>query len=176
MRCFSRDGTGPENVAGDVPVSLTTMVWNALSKSWTGGSTLADASLNQWMTVRLGDVVDFAQIGVVEFDGQIELEVLRLYGLPESAPAPLCGTPTLPVGERGSAVETMLDLPSLAGGAVHLVEAAVPGARQGDRLDASLASSTGFINLAAAALRTRSPSVAPRGRRHHLDLLSWCWP
>ena len=43
---------------------------------------MADASLNRWMTVRLGDAVDFAQIGIAGLDGQIELEALSLYGLP----------------------------------------------------------------------------------------------
>jgi hypothetical protein len=47
------------------------------------GTVVADASLNRRMTVRLGDAVAFAQIGVVGLDGQIELEALRLYGLPE---------------------------------------------------------------------------------------------
>jgi hypothetical protein len=65
---------------------------------------MADASLNRRMTVRLGYAVAFAQIGVVGLDGQIELEALRLYGLPEAAPALLCGTPTLPVGQREFAV------------------------------------------------------------------------
>ena len=41
------------------------MVWNAPSKSWTGGATMADSSLNRRMTVRLGDAVAFAQIGTV---------------------------------------------------------------------------------------------------------------
>src|SRR4051794_23724218 len=41
-------------------------------------------------------------------DGQIELEAMRLYGLPEAAPALLCGTPTLPVGQREFAAETTL--------------------------------------------------------------------
>jgi hypothetical protein len=70
-----------------VLASLTTMVWNAPSKSWTGGATMADASLNRRMTVRLGDAVAFARIGIVGLDGPIELEALRLYGLPEAAPA-----------------------------------------------------------------------------------------
>jgi hypothetical protein len=47
------------------------------------------------MTVRLGDAVTFAQIGVVGLDGQIELEALRLYEPAEAAPALLCGTPAL---------------------------------------------------------------------------------
>ena len=57
------------------------------------------------MAVRHGDAVAFAQIGVVGLDGQIELEALRLFGLPDEAPALLCGTPTLPVGQREFAVE-----------------------------------------------------------------------
>ena len=34
------------------------------------------------MTARLGDGAAFAQLGVVGLDEQIELEALRLYGLP----------------------------------------------------------------------------------------------
>ncbi len=67
--------------------SLTTMVWNAPSKSWTGGATMADAPLNRQMTLRLGNAVAFAQIGIIGLDGQIELEAPRLYGLPGAAPA-----------------------------------------------------------------------------------------
>ena len=149
VRAFGGDGTVRQHVAGDVLASLTTMVWNASSKSWTGGSTMANSSLNRQMTVRLADRVVFAQIGIVGLDGQIELEALRVHGLPEAAPALLCGTPTLPVGQREFTVETPLDLPSLAPGAVHLVDVAVAGARQGDRAEASLASSTRFIELDA---------------------------
>jgi hypothetical protein len=61
---------------------------------------MSDPSLNRRMTVRLGSGVAFAQIGICGFDGTIELESLRLYGLPGEAPALLCGTPTLPVGTR----------------------------------------------------------------------------
>ncbi len=103
---------------------------------------MADASLNHRTTVRLADGVAFAQIGIVGLDGQIELEALRLYGLPEAAPTLLTGTPTLPVGQREFAAETALDLPSLAPGAAHLVDVTVPGAKQGDRAEASLASAT----------------------------------
>jgi hypothetical protein len=74
--------------------------WNIVSKAWTGGAVMADASLNRRMTIRLGSAVTFAQIGIVGFDGQIEFEALRLYGLPEHASALLCGTPALPVGTR----------------------------------------------------------------------------
>jgi hypothetical protein len=67
--------------------SLTTMLWNARSKAWTGGATMADSSLNRRMTVRLGDAAAFAQIGIVGLDGQIELESLWHFGLPKAAPA-----------------------------------------------------------------------------------------
>ena len=76
VRCFGGDGTVRENAAGDVLASLTTMVWNAPSKSWTGGATMADASLKRRMTVRIGDVVAFAQTGVVGPSGQVEVEAL----------------------------------------------------------------------------------------------------
>jgi hypothetical protein len=44
-RCFGGDGTVRENAAGDVLASLTTMRWNAPTKSWTGDATMADSSL-----------------------------------------------------------------------------------------------------------------------------------
>jgi hypothetical protein len=81
-------------------ISLTTIVWNAPPKSWTGGATTADALLNRRMTVRLADAVAFAQVGIMGVDGQIEPEALRLYALPEAAQALLCDTPTSPVGQR----------------------------------------------------------------------------
>ena len=114
------------------------------------------------MAVRLGDAVAFAQIGAVGLDGQIELEVLRLYALPEATPPLLCGIPALPVGQREFAAETTLDLPSLAPGAVHLVDVAVVGARQGDRAEASLASSTRLIELDAAAWSNKTLRVLAR--------------
>ncbi|HYI84930.1 MAG TPA: hypothetical protein VEX11_17195 [Acetobacteraceae bacterium] len=75
VRCFCGDGTVRENAAGDVLASLTTMVWNAPSKSWTGGAAMADASLNRRMTVQFADAVAFAQIGIVE-PGVIKVEAL----------------------------------------------------------------------------------------------------
>ncbi len=90
------------------------------------------------------------------------MEALRLYGLPEHAPALLCGTPALPVGQREFAAETPLDLPSLAAGVVHLVDVTVMGARQGDRAEASLASSTRFVELDAAVSSNNTVRVAAR--------------
>ena len=89
---------------------------------------------------------DFVQIGIIGFDGQIELEALRLYGLPEDAPAILYGCPSLPAGTRTLALETSWDLPSLAAGATTNIDVTVPGARRGDFADASLdTSSIAFV-------------------------------
>ena len=130
VRCFDAAMNVRENLAGDVLASLTTMQWNAPSKAWTGGATMADSSLNRRMTVRLGPGVAFAQIGVVGLDGAIELEALRLYGLPEDAPELLCGTPALPVGQRELAAEVSWDLPNLAPGTTSLLDVTVTGGRQ----------------------------------------------
>jgi hypothetical protein len=59
---------------------------------------------------------------VIGFDGPIGLQSLRLYGLPEAAPAVLNGTPLLTgalfgSGRREFAAEASWDLPSLAPGA-----------------------------------------------------------
>jgi hypothetical protein len=72
---------------------------------------MADAALNRRMTVRLGPDVAFAQIGVAGFDGQIELEALRLF--------------RLPVGTREFHAERSLDLPSLGPGTTHLMDVTV---------------------------------------------------
>ena len=118
------------------------------------------------MTARLGDAAS-AQSGIAGFDGRIEPEALRLHWLPEAAPALLCGGPTLPVRQREFAAGTTLELPSLTASAVHLVDVTAPGARQGDRAEASLASSTRSIeldafvwsnNTARVMARTTSPS------------------
>ena len=114
------------------------------------------------MTVRLGPGVALAQIGIVGFDGQIEVEAMRLYGLPEAAPALLCGTPALPVGQREFAAEVAWDLPSLAPGATSLLDVTVAGARQGDLAQAALASSTRFIEVDAAAWSNNTVRVMAR--------------
>ena len=95
--------------------------------------------------------VAFAQVGIVGFDGQIEVEALRLFGLPEAAPALLCGTPALPAGQREFAAGVAWDLPSLAPEATSLLDVTVAGARQGDLAHAALTSSTRFIELDAFA-------------------------
>jgi hypothetical protein len=162
VRCFGGDGIVREHAASDALASLTTMVWNAPSKAWTGGTTMEDASLNRRMTVRLTDPVALGQIRIVGLDGEIELEALRLYGLPEGAPALHTGTPTVPVGQREFAAEVALDLPSLAGGAAHLVDVAGAGARQGGRAEAPLASFTRFIELDASVWSNNTVRVAAR--------------
>ena len=74
------------------------------------------------------------------------------------------------MGQREFAVETSLDLPSLAAGAVHLVDVTVPGARQGDRAEASLASSTLFIELDAFMWSTTRAAWARNVSGGALDL------
>ncbi len=153
---------GWESFAGDVLASLSTMLWNIPSKAWSGGAVMAVSSLNRRMAVRLGLGVAFAQIGIVGFDGQIELEALRLYGLPGEAPALLCGTPALPVGTREFQAETTLDLPSLAPGVSSLVDVTVTACRVGDVAEAAIVSSTRFIELDAAAWTNNTVRVMAR--------------
>jgi hypothetical protein len=93
-------------------------------------------------------------IGIIDFDGPIEIEALRLFGLPEAAPAVLNGTPLLTgalfgSGLREFAAEVSWDLPSLAPGATSLIAITVNGARAGDLASASLVSSTRCIELDA---------------------------
>jgi hypothetical protein len=162
VRCFDAAMNVRENLAGDVLASLSTMMWNVPAKAWTGGATMADSALNRRMTVRLGPSVAFAQIGVVGLDGAIELEALRFYDLPEDAPALLCGTPALPVGQREFAAEVSWDLPSLAPGATSLFDVTVTGSRQGDLVDAALASSTRFIEVDEATWSNNTVRVMAR--------------
>jgi hypothetical protein len=77
-----------ENIAGDVLASGTTLPWNASAKGFNGGAMMADASLNRRQTIRVGAGVAFAPGSIVGFDGQIELEALRLFGLLEAARRP----------------------------------------------------------------------------------------
>ena len=46
---------------------------------------MTDASLNRRQTIRVGAGAAFAQVGIVGFHGQIELEALRLFGLPRQS-------------------------------------------------------------------------------------------
>lgn len=141
MRCFDTAMNVRENVAGDALASITIP-----SKAGTGSAAMAGASLNKRMTVRLGPGVAFAQIGIVGFDGQVELEALRLYGCWRMRYRSSMAAPPLPAGTRHIAVETSWDLPSLAPGVTANVDVIVPGARRGDFADASLdTSSTTFV-------------------------------
>jgi hypothetical protein len=162
-RCFDAAGQVRENIPGDVLASLTTMLWNGPAKGWNAGAPMDDASLNRRMTLRFGAGVAFAQIGIVGFDGVIELEALRLYGLPEEAPAILNGTPTLPnSGQLSFVVETDVDLSSLGPGVEHLFDVTVPGARPGDLCSASLATSSRFVQVAGHVWSNNTVRVAAR--------------
>ncbi len=110
-----------EDIAGDVLASITTMQWNGPAKGWDAGAPMDDANFNRRRTIRVGASVAYAQLGVIGFDGPIDLQSLRLYKLPEAAPAVLNGTPLLTgalfgSGRREFAAEVSGDLPSLAPG------------------------------------------------------------
>jgi hypothetical protein len=83
-----------------------------------------------------GPEVGFAQIGIIRFDGQIELEALRVYGLPQNAPAILSGCPALPAGGRTLMLSASWELPSMPPGATSNADVTVPGARRADYADA----------------------------------------
>ena len=147
--------------------SGTTMQWNTAAKGWNAGAVMADASLNRRQTIRVGTSVAYAQGGVIGFDGLIDLQSLRLYGLPEAAPAVLNGTPLLTgallgSGRRELAAEVSWDLPSLAPGATALLDVTVNGVRAGDLARASLVSSTRFIELDAAVWSNNTVRVMAR--------------
>ncbi len=103
---------------------------------------MAEASLTRRQTMRVSAGVAFAQVGIVGFDGHIELEALQLFGLPEAAPAVLYACPSVPVGTRSLALEKTWDLPSLVAGATANIDVTVPGARRADFADASLDTSS----------------------------------
>lgn len=167
VRVFDVAGNVRENVAGDVLASITTMQWNGPAKGWNAGAPMDDANLSRRQTIRVGASVAYAQVGVIGFDGPIDLQSLRLYGLPEAAPAVLNGTPLLTgalfgSGRREFAVEVSWDLPSLAPGATSLIDVTVNGARAGDLVTASLVSSTRFIELDAAVWSNNTVHVMAR--------------
>ncbi|MCA3277508.1 MAG: hypothetical protein ING26_18515 [Roseomonas sp.] len=146
LRCFDAAGVVRENIAGDALASGTTLQWAPTSKTWQAGAVMQESDLNRRQTVRFGTEVAFAQIGIIGFDGQIELEALRLYGLPEDAPAILSGCPALPAGGRTLMFSASWDLPSMPPGATSNADVTVPGARRGDFADASLdTSSIAFV-------------------------------
>ena len=71
------------------------MQWNGPAKGRNAGAPMDDANFNRRQTVRVGASVSYAQVGVIGFDWSIDLQSLRLYGLPEAAPAVLNGAPLL---------------------------------------------------------------------------------
>lgn len=94
VRVFDGAANVRENIASDVLASGTTIQWNTTAKGWNAGAVMADASLNRRQTIRVGAGVAFTQVGIVGFDEQIELEALRLFGLPEAASAVLYACPS----------------------------------------------------------------------------------
>jgi hypothetical protein len=78
------------------------------------GAPMDYANFNRRQTIRVGASVAFAQVGVIGFDGPIDLQSLRLYGLPEAAPAVLNGTPLLTGALFGSGRRDFAAEPALA--------------------------------------------------------------
>ena len=127
-------------MAPKIPKELATIDLKRLRARWSP-SPVIRASIGLH-----GAGVAFAQIGIIGFDGQIELEALRLYGLPEDAPAILSGCPALPAGGRTLMFSATWDLPSMPPGTTSNADVTVPGARRGDFADASLdTSSIAFV-------------------------------
>lgn len=70
--------------------------------------------------------------------------------------------PSVPVGTREFQAEVSWDLPSLASGATARTDVTVTGSRQGDIAQASLVSSTRFIDLTAFAWTNNTMRVMAR--------------
>ncbi|MBX6386227.1 MAG: hypothetical protein IRZ07_25195 [Microbispora sp.] len=66
------------------------------------------------------------------------------------------------MGQWEFAAEVSLNLPNLAPGATSLLDVTITGCRQGDLADASLASSTRFMELDAAAWTNNTVRVMAR--------------
>lgn len=78
VRVFDGAGNVREDIAGDVLASITTMQWNGPAKGWNAGAPMDDANFNRRQTIRVGASVAYAQVGVIGFDGPIDLQALRL--------------------------------------------------------------------------------------------------
>jgi hypothetical protein len=141
-----------------------------------------DANLSRRQTVRVEPGVAYAQAGVVAFDGPIDLQALRLYGLPEAAPAVLNGTPLLsgPLSGSGGASSRQKcrgDLPSLAAGATALldVSARTPASHSG-RLGHGRPASPGPVWACRRRCLFSRPERRPLDGRSGLFEAAWCAP
>ena len=108
FKCGLFDGAvnGRENITGDVLAAITTLLRNGPAKGWNAGAPMDDANFNRRQSNRVGASVSYAQVEVIGFHGPIDIRSLRLYGLPETPPAVLNGTPLLPAsGQREFAAE-----------------------------------------------------------------------
>jgi hypothetical protein len=161
VRCFDAAKTLLTDASADVLASGATMSWNSAAKAWIASAGMADTSLNRRQSVRvIGSSVAFAQVGIVGFDGQIELEALRLYGLPDAAPAVLAG-PTHGWGRREIPFSAAYDPPSLGAGASHQVNIAVAGAVPGDAVQVGFSiASTAVVFLGTIGASATVTSVA----------------
>lgn len=92
----------------------------------------------------------------------IKLEALRLFSLPEAAPAGLYACSSVPVGTRGLAVETTWGMPSMASGATGLTDVTLTETRQGDMAQALPINSKRFIDLTAFAWTNNAGRITAR--------------
>ena len=130
-----------------------------------GCAVLSRHEASCFWTLRLANTVSFAGSRGLVPGGGIAcsgLQSLRLFGLPEAAPAVVYACPLVPVGTREFHAEVSWDLPSLAPGATALIDVTVNGARAGDLAQASLVSSTRFIELDAAVWSNNTVRVMAR--------------
>jgi len=163
VRVFDGAAIVRENIAGDVLASITTMQWNGPAKGWDAGVPMDDANSNRRQTIRVGAFASYAQGGMIGFDGPIDLQSHRLYGLPEASPAVLNGAPLLPQsGQPEFAADVSSDPPSLVPEATSLIDVTVSGARAGELAQASLVSPTRLIELDAAVSSNNTVRVMAR--------------
>lgn len=148
VRCFDSAKNLLTDTNSRVLASGTTMTWNTAPQAWIGGANMSNSFLSRRQSIRIvGGNVAYAQIGIVGFDGAIEIESLRLYGLPEATPAVLAG-PTHGWGRREIPFRFDYDPPNINAGATVQVNITVPGARPGDSVQVAFSrASTAILFL-----------------------------
>ena len=73
VQMFDGAGNVRADITGDVLASITTMLSNGPAKGWNAGAPMNDAKFNRRQTIRVGASVSYAQVGMIGFDGPIDL-------------------------------------------------------------------------------------------------------
>ena len=73
VQMFDGAGNVRADITGDVLASITTMLWNGPAKGWNARAPTNDAKFNRRQTIRVGASVSYAQVGMIGFDGPIDL-------------------------------------------------------------------------------------------------------